>query len=120
MMVVAAPVSVASETDGLPVFTGGIGFHRLDMVAVVVPPAANLVVHVLYLSVVGFDQLPLIVCDPSVDHIGDKVQFHADPPLQTGDNRPIERFILSARQWKPRSIGQGDLGFGDLLDAGQI
>ena len=47
--------------DGLQIALGGVGLHSLDVVAVVVPPAPHLPVHVLHLLVVGVQQLPLVV-----------------------------------------------------------
>ena len=44
----------------LPIARRGIGLHRLDMVAVVVPPAAYLAVHIVYLAVVRLYQLLLV------------------------------------------------------------
>ena len=46
--------------DGLPIPCGGVGLHRLDMVAVIVPPAADLAVHIVYLPVMGLDQFLLV------------------------------------------------------------
>ena len=46
--------------DGVPVLRSGVGLHGLDMVAVVVPPAANLTVHIVYFAIMRFDQLLLI------------------------------------------------------------
>ena len=46
--------------DGVPVLRSSIGLHGLDMVAVIVPPAADLAVHIVHLTVMCFDQLLLI------------------------------------------------------------
>ena len=53
--------------DGLPVFLGGIGFHGLDVVAVIVPPATDLAVHIVHFPVMGLDQLLLIGGDLPLD-----------------------------------------------------
>ena len=44
--------------------------HHLDVVAVVMPPAPNLPVHIFHFPVVGLDQLPLIGRNALVDLFG--------------------------------------------------
>ena len=46
--------------DGLPVFRRCIGFHGLDVIAVIMTPAPDLSVHIVYLPVVRLDELLLI------------------------------------------------------------
>ena len=42
-------------------------FHRLDMVAVIVPPATHLPVHVFHFPIMRFDQFPLVDSNSFVD-----------------------------------------------------
>ena len=65
--------------DALHVVLGGQGFHDLDVVAVVMPPAPNLPVHVFHFPVVGLDQLPLIGRNPLVDLFGK--ERHSQSPM---------------------------------------
>ena len=46
--------------NGIPVFGGRIGFHRLDMISIVMAPAADLPVHIVNFPVMCFDQFVLI------------------------------------------------------------
>ena len=55
--------------DGVPVLRGGVGFHGLDMVAVVVPPTTNLTVHIVYFAIMRFDQFLLIGGDLLFDFL---------------------------------------------------
>ena len=41
--------------DGIHIAVGSQYLHGLDMVAVVMPPATNLPVHIVHFPVVGFD-----------------------------------------------------------------
>ena len=61
---------VQIRLDRLQISVGGKYLHRLYVVAVIMPPAADLAVHILYLLIVGFDQFPLIGGQPFVDLTG--------------------------------------------------
>ena len=52
---------------------------HLDVIAVVVPPAADLAVHVFHFLVVGVDELPLVSGQFPVDASGEK--SHSIHPL---------------------------------------
>ena len=49
--------------DGIPIACSGVCFHRLNVVAVVVPPSTDLTVHIINFPVMRFDQLVLIGSD---------------------------------------------------------
>ena len=56
-------------SDGVPISRGSVSLHGLDMVAVVVPPAADLAVHIVYFAIMRFDQLLLIGGDLLFDFL---------------------------------------------------
>ena len=61
---------VQVDFQGVHVPIGRQYLHHLDVVAVVMPPAPNLPVHVFHFPVVGLDQLPLIGRNALVDLFG--------------------------------------------------
>ena len=66
---------VQISLDAGQVAVCGQGLHDLDVIAVVVPPAADLTVHVLHFLVVGVDELPLVGGQFPVDASGEKSHF---------------------------------------------
>ena len=46
--------------DSFPIFCGGVGFHRLNVIAVIVPPTTNLSIHIINFTIMRFNQLVLI------------------------------------------------------------
>ena len=59
-------------SDGFHISRCGICFHHLNMIPIIMPPSPHLPVHVVHFTVVGFDQIPLIRSDASVDHLTEK------------------------------------------------
>ena len=53
-------------------------FHHLDVIAVIMPPAADLPIHVFHFLIVGLDQLPLISGNSLVNLSGNN--GHGTPP----------------------------------------
>ena len=49
--------------DGIPIACSCVCFHRLNVVAVVVPPTTDLTVHIINFPVMRFNQLMLIGSD---------------------------------------------------------
>ena len=92
--------------DGVPISRGSVSLHGLNMVAVVMPPAADLAVHIVYLPVMRFDQLLLIGGELLFDFLCK--QFHT-PYL-----------IRAPRQRDGGSVAQPDLRLGDAADLRQI
>ena len=49
--------------DSIHVARSGISFECLDMIAIIMTPAPDLLIHILHFGIVGFDQLSLIGCN---------------------------------------------------------
>ena len=49
--------------DGVHVSRSCISFECLDMIAIIMTPAPDLLIHILHFGIVGFDQLSLIGCN---------------------------------------------------------
>ena len=61
--------------DGFPVALGGVGLHNLDVVPVVMPPAPNLLIHIVHFPVVGLDQFLLVGLQLPVHTFGKESHF---------------------------------------------
>ena len=70
------PVKIAPDAFQVPAACQDL--HSLDVVSVVVPPAPHLAVHVLYLLIVGLDELALVGGDAPVNEFCEKL--HGLPP----------------------------------------
>ena len=79
--------------ESLDIPVRGIGFHRLNMVAVIMPPTPHLAVHVIDLTVMGLDKLLLIGSYPFIDLFGK--YSHFSPQL---DYRAVDSFICAPRK----------------------
>lgn len=102
--------------DGLPVLRRGIGLHGLDVVAVVVPPAPDLPVHVVHLPVVGLHQLLLVGGDLPVNPPGKEPHVRS-PQI---DNGPVHALIGPPGQGDGRAVAEPDFRPGHPADPGQV